>query len=97
MSPNVMEMGRAGSAFLNTASSRRVRHKPCRTRKGGGDRQCGWGSRGGLPLGLRRLRGAGQTAALDTPSSQVLSTLCAVPEGERSPPFNTTRTHAGAS
>lgn len=30
MSPKVMEMGRAGRAFLNTASSRRVRHKPCR-------------------------------------------------------------------
>lgn len=35
MSPNVMEMGRAGSAFLNTASSRRVRHKPCRTQRRG--------------------------------------------------------------
>ena len=47
MSPNVMEMGRAGSAFLNTASSRRVRHKPCQTQRRGEREKVTTGWRGG--------------------------------------------------
>jgi hypothetical protein len=30
MSPNVIEMGSAGNAFLKMASNSNVRHKPCK-------------------------------------------------------------------
>lgn len=30
ISPKVMEMGRAGNAFLKMAKSRRVKHSPCK-------------------------------------------------------------------
>lgn len=33
ISPNVMEIGKAGSAFLKIARSRRVKHNPCKEKQ----------------------------------------------------------------
>lgn len=88
MSPNVMEMGRAGSAFLNTASSRRVRHKPCRTQRRGEREEVTTGVDGG---GEHLVTAQGVGSGALTPQHLPWSSrqLCEVRGGRGSQPVPT--------